>query len=130
MEGDRAMRILWTVNLLPREAALAMGESAEVLGGWVEAMTKQLRERQDIQLAIACKVKDGMAFQKEIHQVTYYSLSYSEKKQEASLRAQCKQIIEAYHLSAVAHIDRHTVHLRCPAWIPQLGFPFVFLPPT
>jgi glycosyltransferase involved in cell wall biosynthesis len=73
-----------------------MGVSAEVLGGWVEAMTKQLRERTDIQLAIACKVKDGMAFQKEIHQVTYYSLSYSEKKQETSLRAQCKQIIEAY----------------------------------
>ena len=65
------MRILWTVNLLPREAAKSIGLSTEVLGGWVEAMTEQLRSRNDIQLAIACKVKDGIVFEKEINQVMY-----------------------------------------------------------
>ena len=84
------MRILWTVNLIPTELAKEMQMPAEVLGGWVEAMTGQLRGMEDVQLAIACKTKEEIVFQKEIAGVTYYSLNYD------NLQARCTQILEDY----------------------------------
>ena len=90
------MRILWTVNLIPSEAAQMLGIHSEVLGGWVESMAAQLRGREDIELGIACKAEPGQVFQKEIDGIHYYSLSYSPKHALEELPSQCEHIIEDF----------------------------------
>ncbi len=90
------MRILWTVNLIPAEAAQELGIHSEVLGGWVESMAGQLRGREDIELGIACKAEPGQVFQMELDGIHYYSLSYSPKHAMEELPTQCEQIIEDF----------------------------------
>lgn len=90
------MRILWTVNLIPAEAAQVLGIHSEVLGGWVESMAGQLRGREDIELGIACKAEPGQVFQMEIDSIHYYSLSYSPKHALEELPSQCEHIIEDF----------------------------------
>ena len=90
------MRILWTVNLIPVEAAKVLGSHSEVLGGWVESMAGQLRGRKDIELGIACKAEPSQVFQMEIDGIHYYSLSYSPKHAMEELPSQCEQIIEDF----------------------------------
>ena len=90
------MRILWTVNLIPSEAAQVLGIHSEVLGGWVESMAGQLRGREDIELGIACKAEPAQVFQMELDGIHYYSLSYSPKHAMEELPSQCEQIIEDF----------------------------------
>ena len=90
------MRILWTVNLIPAEAAQVLGLHSEVLGGWVESMAGQLRGREDIELGIACKAEPGQVFQMELDGIHYYSLSYSPKHALEELPSQCEQILEDF----------------------------------
>lgn len=90
------MRILWTVNLIPSEAAQVLGIHSEVLGGWVESMAAQLRGREDIELGIACKTEPGQVFQMEQGGIHYYSLSYSPKHAMEELPSQCEQILEDF----------------------------------
>ena len=49
------MKILWTVNLVPKDAAQGLGISSDVLGGWVETMASRLKKIEGVQLAVACK---------------------------------------------------------------------------
>ena len=90
------MRILWTVNLIPAELASALGIHSEVLGGWVESMAAQMRKREEIELAIACKCSEGQKFHKVIDGIHYYSLSYSSKTELEVLQKQCKSIVEEF----------------------------------
>ena len=70
------MKILWTVNLIPTELADALGIKTVVLGGWVEAMAVRLRQRDDVELAIACKT-DGDAFADEtVNATRYFGIGY------------------------------------------------------
>lgn len=92
------MRILWTVNLIPREAAEALHLPSEVLGGWVEAMSAQLRQFPNIQLAIACKC-EKQDFCETLNGITYFSLNYS-----SPLDAQCEAIVNSVRPSLI-HIE-------------------------
>ena len=60
------MNILWAVNLIPAELSEKLHIQSEVLGGWVESMTGQLRGYEDIHLAIACKAGVNQVFDEEI----------------------------------------------------------------
>ena len=72
-------KVLWTVNLIPSEAAEQLNINTVVLGGWVESMTRQLREYKDIQLAIACKCGENQKFSIEVDGVRYYSIHFDSK---------------------------------------------------
>lgn len=90
------MRILWTVNLIPSELANTLGIRSEVLGGWVESMAGQIREQDDIELAIACKAGPKQKFSLEIAGIKYYSLSYDSKTDVEMIARQCRGIIEDF----------------------------------
>ncbi len=90
------MKILWTVNLIPTELADALGIKTVVLGGWVEAMAARLRQRDDVELAIACKT-DGDAFADEtVNATRYFSIGYGKKSSLKELSARCGEIIDAF----------------------------------
>ena len=80
------MKILWTVNLIPGEAARALGQNSVVLGGWVESMANQIRNMPDMELAIACKCGTDQQFNIEANGVRYYSLPYSAKTELKELK--------------------------------------------
>lgn len=90
------MRVLWTVNLIPANAAKELQIQSEVLGGWVESMAGQLREKEDIELAIACKCSAEQKFAIKVNGIRYYSLGYSSKTSLEILEQQCKEIIEDF----------------------------------
>ncbi|HOG50952.1 MAG TPA: glycosyltransferase family 4 protein [Lentisphaeria bacterium] len=92
------MKVLWTVNLIPREAANVLHLPSEVLGGWVEAMSAQLRQFPNIQLTIACKC-EKQDFCETINGITYCSLNYS-----SPLEPQCEAIINSARPSLI-HIE-------------------------
>lgn len=98
------MRVLWTVNLIPADMALELNMKPEVLGGWVEAMTSQLRTEPEVELAIACKCEKGTDFNKKVNSVRYYSLSYSSGTGLEELTLRCEQIIEAFKPDVI-HIE-------------------------
>lgn len=90
------MRILWTVNLIPEEPAVKLGIKTEVLGGWVEAMAAQLRNDDNIELAIACKCSAESVFKEKINGVTYYSLGYSDTADVNTITTRCKEIVSDF----------------------------------
>jgi len=98
MGEDKNMRILWSVNLIPAELAKVLDIRTEVLGGWVESMANQLREREDekIELAIACKTDAAKAFCEVVNGITYYSLGYSSKTTMGELERRCHEIISEF----------------------------------
>lgn len=120
------MRILWTVNLIPTEMALELNMKPEVLGGWVEAMTAQLRADGDIELAIACKCDTGADFQREVNSVHYYSMAYSSRTSDEELMLRCEQIAASFRPDII-HIEGtefpHASAMLCAA--KKTGIPAV-----
>lgn len=98
------MKILWTVNLIPREAALKLGIKSDVLGGWVEAMAGQLKTISGVQLAIACKSDTGLDFTVEEGGIRYYSLPYISGADKAYFKDFCKRIISDF-MPDIIHIE-------------------------
>lgn len=90
------MRILWTVNLVPQDAANGLGISSDVLGGWVESMASRLKTKPDVQLAIACKTGKANRFDRKIGGVRYFSLGYDGKTKQDELETMCAAIIDAF----------------------------------
>lgn len=90
------MRILWAVNLIPVELAEKLNIKSEVLGGWVESMTGQLRGYEDVELAIACKAGPEQCFDEVVQGVRYFSLPYSSKTRLEELEAISAEIIDTY----------------------------------
>lgn len=90
------MNILWAVNLIPAELSEKLHIKSEVLGGWVESMTGQLRSYQDLHLAIACKAGMDQYFDEEIDGVRYFNLSYGSKTSLEELVKRCEKIIDAH----------------------------------
>lgn len=88
------MNILWTVNLIPRNAAAALSIGSDVLGGWVEAMAAQVKSIDDVRLAIACKSDDGLNFSLEKDGVVYRSIPYGRGVDLQKLTAVCERIVE------------------------------------
>lgn len=90
------MRVLWTVNLIPTEAAKALDIFSEVLGGWVESMAAQLRGNSEIELGIACKCGENQKFAVEVNGIKYYSLGYSSKTSLEILKEKCENVIDDF----------------------------------
>ena len=106
------MRILWSTNLIPNQAAKKLNIQTEVLGGWVEAMTEQLRKNEDVSLAIACKCEEGTDFKETVDSVEYYSLSYSAKTNAAELEKKCTRIIENFRPDVIQIEGTEFPHAR------------------
>ena len=87
------MKILWTVNLIPTELADELNSKSDVLGGWVESMARYLRERQDLELFIACKTEQDAFPETTVNGVTYFSLYYSPKIKLEQLETRCREIL-------------------------------------
>lgn len=90
------MKVLWIVNLILADVANVLQIRSEVLGGWVESMARQLRGKQNIELAIACKTNLEQKFEIELEGIRYYSLSYSPKTELNVLKSACVDILEKY----------------------------------
>ena len=89
------MKILWTVNLVPRDAARKLGLASEVLGGWVESMASLLKTYKDIQLTILCKTETKDTFDITVDGVRYISLGYNGKTSLSSLEKSCEEVVES-----------------------------------
>lgn len=90
------MKILWTVNLVPLQAAKQLKINSVVLGGWVESMAERLKKYPDVELAIACKTDSANVFDETIDSVRYFSLPYDGKTSLDSLKTKCKDIISKF----------------------------------
>lgn len=90
------MKILWTVNLVPKDAAQGLGISSDVLGGWVESMASRLKKIDGVQLAVACKTEKQNSFDEIIDGVRYFSLGYDGKTSLHELENACENIINKF----------------------------------
>ena len=91
------MKILWTVNLVPKDAAQGLGISSDVLGGWVESMASRLKKIDGVQLAVACKTEKQNSFDEIIDGVRYFSLGYDGKTPLQDLENACENIIDKFN---------------------------------
>ena len=87
------MKILWTVNLIPKNAAAALGVASDVLGGWVESMAAQLKNIDGVQLVVACKSDTGLDFSIEKDGVEYRSIPYRKNSGLPVLTDVCEKIV-------------------------------------
>lgn len=90
------MRILWIVNLVPKDAAASLNISTVVLGGWVESMAAQIRKHDDIKLAIACKIDKKHSFAEEINGIKYYSVPYDSSDNLNKIESICDDIVNDF----------------------------------
>lgn len=91
------MKILWTVNLVPKDAAQGLGINSDVLGGWVESMASRLKKIDGVQLAVACKTEKQNSFDEIIDGVRYFSLGYTGKTSLQELENACENIINKFN---------------------------------
>jgi len=91
------MKVLWIVNLLPHDISQKLNIASENLGGWVESMAGELKQHEDIQLAIACKCSADLTFHKNVNGIEYYSVPYSSSTPLSEIEKTCSLIIEEYH---------------------------------
>ena len=98
------MKILWTVNLIPRDAAAAISVNSDVLGGWVEAMAARLKRIDGVRLAVACKSDTGLDFSVNVNGVQYYAIPYHKNSDLPSLKAVCAKLADAFRPDVI-HIE-------------------------
>ena len=98
------MTILWTVNLIPRDAAAALSIKSDVLGGWVEAMAARLKTIEGVRLVIACKSETGRDFCISCGDVTYCAIPYRRGTDLRTLTLVCDRIIRD-HAPDIIHIE-------------------------
>ena len=91
------MKVLWIVNLLPRDISKKLNIASENLGGWVESMAGELKKFNDIQLAIACKCSADLSFHENVNGIEYFSVPYSSATALSEIENICQAIIENYH---------------------------------
>lgn len=104
----KKMKILWTVNLIPTDAAKALGIKNDVLGGWVESMAGQLKEYDDAELAICCKTDNGEVFDVTADGIRYFSLSYK----DGNLAEQCLSAVEKFGPDLIHIEGTEFIHAR------------------
>jgi glycosyltransferase involved in cell wall biosynthesis len=95
------MRVLWTVNTLPPELSKELGISSAHAISWVDAMSRQLKQTDGIQLAIVAagtrRIKELVC--KKIDKIIYYviPLDYAKKDYWGQILEDFKpDIIHAY----------------------------------
>ncbi len=100
----KKMKVLWTVNLCPTELSEKLGIKKTVLGGWVESMASQLRNRDDITLGIACKSDYDKDVCIDIDNIRYYVISYQKNKSLKALEDRCREIYNDFKPDII-HIE-------------------------
>mgnify|MGYP003293152124 CR=1 FL=1 len=98
------MKVLWTTNLIPANLVDKIGVKADVLGGWVEAMAKELKKFNNIELAIVCKCENGESFEVTVDGVKYYSLPYTPSTQYSDIENAIEKIIADFNPDLI-HIE-------------------------
>lgn len=106
------MRILWTVNLIPRDAAQGLGVSSDVLGGWVESMASRLKKIDGVALAMVCKTEKSNQFDRVIDGVRYFSLGYDGKTSAAELETACDAIIGQFQPDVIQVEGTEFLHAK------------------
>ena len=107
------MRILWTVNLIPKNLAGYLEIDTVVLGGWVEAMASQLSKCPDIELAVACKCEPSNGFDKTVlENVCYYSIPYRPSDPLQKLEDILEKIVEDYNPDIVQIEGTEFLHAK------------------
>ena len=76
------MNILWTVNTLMPEVANELGIKSMHSLSWVNAMSKRLKNRKSITLAIACKGKGEKIQKHTLNDISYYILPHNCHKKD------------------------------------------------
>ena len=115
------MKILWAVNLIPAELSRKLNINSEVLGGWVESMTDQLRNFDDVELAIACKAGPDQRFDDTVQGVRYFSLPYSSKTDLEELEAICSEIIDIYQPELIQIEGTEFLHAKAMLQVGKKG---------
>ncbi len=95
------MRVLWTVNLIPGELAQALHLKSTVLGGWVEAMSSQIRKIPGMELAIACKTDEKIQIDTMVNGIHYFDLAF---ESVSELEQKCSAIIEKFQPNLI-HVE-------------------------
>lgn len=113
------MNILWTVNLIPRSAADALGIKSDVLGGWVEAMAAHLTAIEGADLSIACKSDRGLDFSAERDGIRYRSIPYHRNTDLNALRAVCEKLIDELRPDIVHIEGTEFLHARAMLEVAQ-----------
>ncbi|MBQ3006129.1 MAG: glycosyltransferase family 4 protein [Clostridia bacterium] len=106
------MKVLWTVNLIPSAVSVKLGKTSEVLGGWVEAMAKQLSKTGGIELGIVCKCEEKLEFRETIDGVTYFSLHYTSSTSLAELEAKCDKLVSDFRPDIINIEGTEFLHAR------------------
>ncbi len=106
------MRVLWTVNLIPAAVSVKLGMTAEVLGGWVEAMAAQLVKNSGIELGIVCKCEGNLHFCEKIDGITYFSLYYTPSTDISELESKCDKIISDFKPDIINIEGTEFIHAR------------------
>ncbi len=106
------MKVLWTANLIPANAAEKLGLTAEVLGGWVESMLAELNKHDDIKLAVSCKCDANLKFYEEIDGISYYSLGYLPSTEYNELEKSCLKIIENFNPDIINIEGTEFIHAK------------------
>lgn len=90
------MKVLWIVNLLPRDICEKLNIKSENLGGWVESMAGELKNYDSIQLAIACKCDPKLSFREKANGIRYYSVPYASSIKLNELESICQSIVDDF----------------------------------
>lgn len=106
------MKVLWIVNLLPRELAQKLNIVTDNLGGWVESMAEELKKHDDIKLAIACKCNPNLSFHEKINGVEYYSVPYTSSTELLEIGTTCKTIIAEFHPDIIQIEGTEFIHAK------------------
>ena len=112
-EWLKMKKILWTVNLIPKNLANILKIDTVVLGGWVEAMATQLKGNSDIELAIACKCEPKLIFEKTVvDNITYYAIPYLQSDSVEKLEGIIENIVRDYQPDIVQIEGTEFLHAK------------------
>ena len=118
------MKVLWIVNLLPRDLCKKLNIASENLGGWVESMAGALKEYDEIQLAVACKCNSNISFHESINRSESYRVPYASSTELSDIVTTCKEIIDNFHPDIIQIEGTEFLHAKAMLMAAkELGIP-------
>ena len=108
------MRVLWVVNTIFPDLALALDSKIPVVGGWMYGLAKDLAAR-DISLSVATTDNKNIPINKKIKGISYYLLKGEKFKTEydTSLEEQWKTVVD--------EVQPDIVHIHGTEYAPGLA---------
>lgn len=84
------MKVLWLCNIMLPEFCDEFGFKRVNVGGWLTGMWDGLRARKDLQLGIACPIKDWTRMRDGIvGKIPYYSFPFSMQQEDLIRQEKC-----------------------------------------